>query len=201
MHSVTKAGNISSQYVGINTLRVWTQRVAAWLGLPNPNIILVCCVLFFYQLIFVFCRPFASCYCANFFINAGGSVDALMVEGCWASLNAVREYWRESNFRIRQAAAFISHSFDSTLKCSVAPVASHECISSDSDSCASDLPKKKLRSSSAPFVINIYASKAHVAPQTDPKQEKDDKEPRKKRDKKSSTHKKHKKLHKKTKHV
>ena len=138
---------------------------------------------------------------ANFFINAGGSVDALMVEGCWASLNAVREYWRESNFRIRQAGAFISHSFDSHIKCPVAPVASHECTSSDSDSCTSDLPKKKLRSSSAPFVINIYASKAHVAPQTDPKQEKDDKEPRKKREKKSSTHKKHKKLHKKTKHV
>ena len=35
-HSVTKAGNISSQYVGINTLRVWPQRVATWLGLPNP---------------------------------------------------------------------------------------------------------------------------------------------------------------------
>ena len=94
---------------------------------------------------------------ANFFINAGGSVDALMVEGCWTSLNAVREYWRESNFRIRQAGAFISHSFDSHIKCPVAPVASHECTSSDSDSCASDLPKKKLRSSSAPFVIYMLA--------------------------------------------
>ena len=61
-----------------------------------------------------------------------------MVERCWASLNAVREYWREPNFRIRQAGAFISHSFDSLIKCPVAPVASHECTSSDSDSCTSD---------------------------------------------------------------
>ena len=39
---------------------------------------------------------------AKFFINAGGSVGSLMVEGCWASLNAVRAYWHESTFHVHQ---------------------------------------------------------------------------------------------------